>query len=248
MALKAAIVALLVAAPTVYAAGAAFAASPFTLTLDKPVSVVNQVATATGTADSPAGEKSGNYVIIDWGDGATTQLPDFTTDGPWIWGPEVHTYADAGNYTITATLYHANINGQDQSQASDSSGIVVPPPPCTTDCPPAPCTTDCPPAPCTTDCPPAPCTTNCTTVVVSGATKVTKPAPKATVKGISLAHTGSASTQAALLGSMLLLLGMATRLRRRTEDLVHVMDAPVDTKAATYLSRYNAFLQSVTKR
>jgi hypothetical protein len=90
---------------------------------------------------------------------------------------------------------------------------------------------------------------NCgSTVVSGGGTKVTKPAPKTTVKGVQLAHTGSTSTQAALLGSMLLMLGLATRLRRsRTDSLVHVTDAPVDTKAATYLARYTAFLRNASR-
>ncbi len=111
------------------------AASPFTLSIDTPVTMVGTTVTITGVADSPAGEQSGNYVIINWGDGSTpTQLANFAGSGPWAWGPESHTYADGGAYTITATLYHAKQSGQDQSSATDSTGVVVPDPGCESDC------------------------------------------------------------------------------------------------------------------
>lgn len=113
--------------------GMSAAASPFTLSINEPVTLVGQTVTITGVADSPAGENSGNYVKIEWGDGDVTTLPNFTGSGPWTWGPESHEYAAIDEYTITATLYHSQEHGNDKSGATDTVGVVIPPV-CETDC------------------------------------------------------------------------------------------------------------------
>ncbi|MGZ4120739.1 MAG: MopE-related protein [Actinomycetota bacterium] len=88
---------------------------------------------------------------------------------------------------------------------------------------------------------------NCPAVVVggSGSGPVTHPAPKPTVKGIQLAHTGSAATTAAWLGSLLLILGMAGRFSgpRPITGTVEIEDS----SANPYLVRYTDFLRMATR-
>ena len=111
-------------------AAASFAAGPFTISIDQPIAVSGLQVTMSGVADSPSG--SSHHIDIAWGDASTDTIP-LAGSGPWTWGPISHTYAAEGSYAITATLIHANEQGQDQSSASDSSDVVLPG--CGSDCP-----------------------------------------------------------------------------------------------------------------
>ncbi len=107
------------------------AAPPFTTTLN--VDDVNEFTViVSGTANSPS--NTTHHMEIDWGDGSSDVLPDFATDAPWNWGPVSHVYGAPGDYTITATLIHANNQGNDVGMASDSSGVTIPGP-CEENCP-----------------------------------------------------------------------------------------------------------------
>jgi hypothetical protein len=108
---------------------AGHAATPFTLSIDKPVPFDGLTATLTGVADSPS--NTVHHIDIDWGDGNTEQLA-LDGSGPWTWGPVEHTYATGDTYTITATLIHAQESGNDKSEATDSTDVT---PPCVVDCP-----------------------------------------------------------------------------------------------------------------
>jgi len=105
-------------------AGVGSTASPWNVDI---VSAVRTDLTVTiaGTAYSPAGQASGNYLEIAWGDGAGETLTPFVGSGPWSWGPVAHTYASDGTYTITATLLHASPRGNDRN-ATDTVVIVIP--------------------------------------------------------------------------------------------------------------------------
>ena len=102
---------------------AAFAATPWSASISS-VSTDELTVTVGGSADSPPAKSSGNWVQITWGDGASTDLPEFETKGPWSWGPAEHTYAAEGTYEVCASLLHANPKGNDKS-AADCVGVTV---------------------------------------------------------------------------------------------------------------------------
>jgi hypothetical protein len=85
-----------------------------------------------------------------------------------------------------------------------------------------------------------------------GVTPAPKPKPtvkaKTKVKGVQLAHTGPAATQAAILGSMLLLMGVSTRFRRQRNAMPVLTTDSNDDAASSYLARYAAFLQHASRR
>lgn len=111
----------------------AHAAPPFTISITEPVGISDLTVTLSGTADSPS--HTSHHIVIDWGDTNTDEIQLGDGPGPWNWGPIDHTYAEAGAYTIVATIIHASDNGQDQGQsATDSAGVVVTEPdPCVED-------------------------------------------------------------------------------------------------------------------
>ena len=108
---------------------AAHAAQPFTISITEPVGIDGFDVTISGVADSPS--HTTHHIVIDWGDGATVDIPLGDGPGPWNWGPLTHTFA-AGEYHITATIIHASDNGNDQGQSAvDSVDVVITPPdPC----------------------------------------------------------------------------------------------------------------------
>ena len=99
------------------------AAPPFEVSIDEPIDVSDFTVTLTGTADSPS--SATHHLVVEWGDGNTDTLPDFTTDAPWAWGPLEHTYSQAGTYTITTTLIHSQDSGNDRGSASDSATVEI---------------------------------------------------------------------------------------------------------------------------
>src|SRR5204862_2737782 len=94
-----------------------------TISIDQPITVSGLQVTMSGVADSPSG--SSHHIDIAWGDGSTDTIP-LVGNGPWTWGPISHTYAAASSYTVTATLIHANEQGQDQSSATASAEVGLP--------------------------------------------------------------------------------------------------------------------------
>jgi hypothetical protein len=171
-----------------FGVGLTLAAPPFSTTIAVD-DITDLTVTVSGDADSPS--KTTHHMVIDWGDGNEDVLPNFTTDAPWGWGPVSHTYAADGSYTITATLIHANDQGNDQGSASASTQVTVV-------------------APCTVDCggsapPPA---------EVEGNTITKKPV----VKGGKLAKTGPETTGMTVVGLMLLMAGATLRLLTTRED------------------------------
>jgi hypothetical protein len=92
------------------------------------------------------------------------------------------------------------------------------------------------------------CTTNCGTngggTTVQG--KTIHKAPKTSVKGVQLAHTGPMSAQAAFLGSLMVMIGLATRIKRR--QTANPMAESADNSGSAYLSRYDKYLQTAMNR
>jgi hypothetical protein len=105
-----------------FGVGLTLAAPPFSTTIAVD-DITDLTVTVSGDADSPS--KTTHHMVIDWGDGNEDVLPNFSTDAPWGWGPVSHTYAADGSYTITATLIHANDQGNDQGSASASTQVTV---------------------------------------------------------------------------------------------------------------------------
>ena len=119
---RVAIVVVALAALSGLSAVAAFA-NPFTISIDKPITIVGQQVTMTGVADSPS--NAGHHIDVDWGDGSTDTISLADGSGPWTWGPISHTYTTVGSYLITVTLVHQNEQGNDKSTATDSSLVDV---------------------------------------------------------------------------------------------------------------------------
>ncbi|HLW17617.1 MAG TPA: hypothetical protein VKV69_09705, partial [Actinomycetota bacterium] len=68
---------------------------------------------------------------------------------------------------------------------------------------------------------------------------------KTTVKGITLAHTGPISLKFAILGGLLLLIGLAPRVRR--VQLATPFAERVDDSGSAYLALYDSFVEQVTR-
>ena len=97
---------------------------------------------------------------------------------------------------------------------------------------------------CTTDCP---CTTNCggsTTPPTTVQGKQVHKSVKHSVKGGSLAHTGPVSAKAMFLGSLMLMIGLTTRIRR--PRFTPVAQA-ADNSGSSYLARYDRYIEAKQK-
>jgi len=110
------------------------------------------------------------------------------------------------------------------------------------------CTSNCPGNGCTSNCPGNGCTSNCGgttggTTTVQGKQIVHK---KTSVKGVTLAHTGPVSAKAAFLGSLMVMIGLATRIKRpqMASPIVEV----ADYSGSAYLARYDTYLQVAMKQ
>ena len=92
------------------------------------------------------------------------------------------------------------------------------------------------------------CTSNCgtngggTTVQGKQIHKSTKPS----VKGVQLAHTGPVSAKAAFLGSLMIMVGLVTRIRR--PQMASSMVETTDNSGSSYLARYDSFIQAALRR
>jgi hypothetical protein len=123
---------------------------------------------------------------------------------------------------------------KESKSALVSVDIVAPPQQCETDCPnPTPTPTD------TVSPSPSP--------TVGGVTfpPAPKPKPKPRVKGGQLAHTGPVSAKAAFLGSMLIMVGLVTRIRR--PQMASASVETTDNSGSSYLARYDSYLQAALK-
>jgi len=104
--------------------------------------------------------------------------------------------------------------------------------------------------------PGAPCTSNC-----GGSTGCTSNCPgtpgpttvqgkqihkKTVVKGAQLAHTGPVSAKAAFFGSLMIMVGLVTRIRR--PQTASPMVATADNSGSSYLARYDSYLRAALKR
>jgi hypothetical protein len=116
------VVLFVMAALMSFGVGLTLAAPPFTTTIAVD-DITDLTVTVSGDADSPS--KTTHHMVIAWGDGNEDVLPNFSTEAPWSWGPVSHTYAADGSYTITATLIHATVQGNDQGSASASTSVTV---------------------------------------------------------------------------------------------------------------------------
>jgi len=104
-------------------------------------------------------------------------------------------------------------------------------------------------APCTSNCGGSTgCTSNCGGTTGGGTTVQGKQIvhKKTTVKGATLAHTGPISAKAAFLGSLMIMIGLVTRIRR--PQMATPMRETTDTSGSSYLARYDSYLQSALRR
>jgi hypothetical protein len=69
---------------------------------------------------------------------------------------------------------------------------------------------------------------------------------KTTVKGATLAHTGPISAKAAFLGSLMIMVGLVTRVRR--PQTASPMVETADNSGSSYLARYDSYLRAALKR
>ncbi len=84
----------------------------------------------SATADAPPGQLDQYAVDVNWGDGThTTPLSAGSFgSGQGTFGPlpfsSSHTYTTPGTYHIVATIYHQNINGQDNVSTGTNEFVV----------------------------------------------------------------------------------------------------------------------------
>jgi hypothetical protein len=69
---------------------------------------------------------------------------------------------------------------------------------------------------------------------------------KTSVKGATLAHTGPVSAKAAFLGSLMIMVGLVTRIRR--SQTASPMVETADNSGSSYLARYDSYLRAALKR
>jgi hypothetical protein len=69
--------------------------------------------------------------------------------------------------------------------------------------------------------------------------------PKTSVKGVQLAHTGPISAKAAFLGSLMVMIGLVTRVRR--PQLATPVTESVDNSGSSYLARYDSYIQAALR-
>jgi hypothetical protein len=103
-------------------------------------------------------------------------------------------------------------------------------------------------APCTSNCGgDTGCTSNCGGTTGGGTTVQGKQIHKKTVvKGAQLAHTGPVSAKAAFFGSLMIMVGLVTRIRR--PQTASPMVATADNSGSSYLARYDSYLRAALKR
>jgi hypothetical protein len=90
------------------------------------------------------------------------------------------------------------------------------------------------------------CTSNCGGTTGGGTAVQGKQIHKKTaVKGGQLAHTGPVSAKAAFLGSLMVMVGLVTRIRR--PKLATPMVETADNTGSSYLARYDSYLQAALK-
>ena len=92
-------------------------------------------------------------------------------------------------------------------------------------------------------------TTGSTTGTTTGGTVVqgtTLHHTKTSVKGATLAHTGPVSAKAAFLGSLMIMIGLASRIRR--PQLATSVAEAADNSGSSYLARYDSFVQAALRR
>jgi hypothetical protein len=92
------------------------------------------------------------------------------------------------------------------------------------------------------------CTSNCGGSTGGGTTvqgKTIHKTTKTSVKGVQLAHTGPMSAKAAFLGSLMVMIGLATRIKRPQTGSPMVEVA--DYSGSSYLARYDSYLQAALR-
>ncbi len=86
------------------------------------------VVSGTATAGTPPGQIGQYHVIIDWGDGNTTdnaEVSAFGTEDPSTRNfTGTHNYTVPGTYHVVATVYHQNVNGQDNVSSGANDFVV----------------------------------------------------------------------------------------------------------------------------
>lgn len=98
--------------------------------LQSPISV-----TGGGADAEPSGRIEQYSVQLDWGDGtveaakATFKPPSGQGGFNVIWSDGPHAYATAGKKTITVTLYHSQLAGNDNIKVDSSSATICIAPP-----------------------------------------------------------------------------------------------------------------------
>ena len=100
--------------------------------------------------------------------------------------------------------------------------------------------------PCTSNCPGGPCTSNCPGTPGPTTVQGKLIHKKAAVKGAQLAHTGPISAKAAFLGSLMIMVGLVTRVRR--PQTASPMVETADNSGSSYLARYDSYLRAALKR
>jgi hypothetical protein len=114
-------------------ASTAFAASAISITTAPPsgcqLSTTAVTISGSATADAPPGQLQQYAVDVDWGDGAhTTPIAqgDFGSGQGTFALPftSTHTYTVPGTYHVIATVYHQNLNGQDNVSSGTNDFVV----------------------------------------------------------------------------------------------------------------------------
>jgi len=238
-AVKALFVVAVMIASSMAAVGTASAANVCSVTVNAPVlTPLHASYDGTATYNGPASNIFS--FTVSWGDGSVENIPvvDIPATGtdPFNWSAS-HDYAAAGSYTVSISMVHAQAQGQDICAGAYTDTVDVPPPPP----PPGPeicgdgidndhdgqidegCPTPPPPPPAQEICGNGRddngngvidenCPSNTGGGSTGGGTKVLG---KVTKKSAApLATTGAATTAAAWLGAIMLMLGLAMRFVR----------------------------------
>jgi hypothetical protein len=263
-ALKAIFVVAVMIASSMAAVGTASAANVCSITVNTP-DLTPLHASYDGTATYNGPQSNILSFTVNWGDGTTEDIPvvDIPATGtdPFTWSAS-HDYATAGDYTVSIVMVHAQAQGQDTCAGAYTSTVTVPPPPTPEVCGngvddngDGQIDEGCPPPP-----PPAEICgngiddnlngqidENCggSTGGSTGGTHTsggTKVLGKTKTKQAPLATTGAATTAAAWLGAMMLMLGLAMRFVRAPRSVSAVFAG--QGSAAAEVQRYGLYLQA----
>jgi hypothetical protein len=130
-AVKALFVVAVMIASSMAAVGTASAANVCSVTVNTPaLTPLHASYDGTATYNGPA-----NNILsftVSWGDGSVDNIPvvDIPATGtdPFSWSAS-HDYAAAGSYTVAISMVHAQAQGQDVCAGAYSATVDVPPPP-----------------------------------------------------------------------------------------------------------------------